>query len=98
IGAGYLNNEPVLCAVVEKDQSCSNKNLLVTLPPNTEPITSARLLMDTRGLARGRVIAVSGGEQIEITTSNGNTYYDLEALEQAILAKENSDRLIPISN
>ena len=98
IGAGYLNNEPVLCAIVEEEQSCIDENLLVTLPADADPITSARLLMDTRGLARGRVIAVSGDEKIEVTTSNGNTYYDLEALEQAVLSKENSDRLIPVNN
>ena len=98
IGAGSLNDLPVLCATAEKDQLCSDENLLVTLPSDADPITSARLLMDTRGLARGRVIAVSGGEKFEQTTSSGNTYYDLEALEQAVLAKEDSDRLIPIGN
>ena len=98
IGAGSLNDQPVLCATAEKDQLCSDDNILVTLPPNTDPINSARLLMDTRGLARGRVIAVSGNGKVEVTTSNGNTYYDLEAIEQAVLEKENSDRLIPANN
>jgi len=98
IGAGSLNDLPVLCAIAEKDQLCSSENLVVTLPPNTDPVNSARLLMDTRGLARGRVIAVSGDGKIEVTTSNGNTYYDLEALEKAILSKENSDRFIPVNN
>ena len=98
IGAGYLNSQPVLCAIAAKDGVCSDENLLVTLPPNTEPVNSARLLMDTRGLAQGRVISVSGSEKIEVTTDNGNTYFDLEALEQAILEKADSDRFIPFGN
>ena len=98
IGAGYLNNQPVLCAIVEKDTPCSNENIIVTLPANTDPISYARQLMDIRGLARGRVIAVSGDEKIEVTSKNGNTYYSLEALENAVLEQENSDRLIPIDD
>lgn len=98
IGAGYLNNQPVLCAIVEADSLCRNDNILVTLPPDADPIDSARLLMNTRGLALGRTVAVSGADKIEVTTDSGNTYYNLEALEKAVLEKEDSERLIPISD
>ena len=98
VGADNLNNQPVLCAVAEQDQPCSNDNLVVTLPPNTDPVASARSLMNTREVALGRVITVSGDKKIEVTTDDGNTYYDLEALEQAILSKGNSDRFIPADN
>lgn len=94
IGAGYLNNQPVLCAVIEKGSECSAENLLVTLPPDTNPVEAARQLMDTRGLANGRVIAVNGKKGRLESYVNGNAYYDLEILEKLILEQENSDRLI----
>ena len=94
IGASYVNNEPALCAVVETGIACDSNNILVTLPPQSNPTDAARLLMDTRGLARGRVISVNGKAGKLESYVNGNTYYDLEVLEQLILEQKNSDRLI----
>ena len=94
IGTGEVNNLPVLCAVTETGEACNAENMLVTLPPKTDPTTAARQLMDTRGLARGRVIEVNGKVGKLESYVNGNTYYDLEVLEQTILSEENSDRLI----
>ncbi len=51
--------------------------------------------MDTRGLAVGRVISVNGKTGKLESYVNGNTYYDLDILEQLILEDEDSDRLIP---
>lgn len=95
IGADYVNNQPVLCAVVEKGDLCNPGNVLVTLPPKTDPVTGARKLMDTRGLAIGRVISVNGKKGKLENYVDGNTYYDLRILEELILEDENSDRLIP---
>ncbi len=94
IGEGYVNNEPVLCAVIEKGKLCDSQNILVTLPSQSDPIESARQLMDTRGLASGRVIEVSGKEGKLENYVDGHTYYDLAVLEELILQQENSDRLI----
>ncbi|MEM9276435.1 MAG: COP23 domain-containing protein [Cyanobacteria bacterium P01_F01_bin.143] len=94
IGAGYLNSEPVLCAVLEKGIPCNSENLLVTLPPGTNPVKAARELMDTRSLAKGKVIDVYGRRGRLETYIDGHTYYDLEVLEKLILQQENSDRLI----
>lgn len=94
IGSGYVNKEPVLCAVAEKGQICNSDNVLVTLPPQSNPIDAARKLMDTRGLARGNVIDVNGKENKLESYIDGQTYYDLAVLEQLILEQENSDRLI----
>lgn len=94
IGSGSVNNLPVLCAVTETGEACDSENILVTLPPNADPTIAARQLMDTRGLARGRVISVNGKAGKLESYVNGNTYYDLEVLEQSILSQENSDRLI----
>ncbi|MCC0178731.1 COP23 domain-containing protein [Waterburya agarophytonicola K14] len=93
IGSGYVNNEPVLCAVVSQNDDCSSDNILVTLPPKKVPHEEARKLMDTQGLASGVVIEVKGKGKLE-SYVNGNTYYDLEVLEQIILEQEKSDRLI----
>jgi Circadian oscillating protein COP23 len=94
IGADFVNNEPVLCAVVNKGELCNPKNILVTLPPQSDPIESARQLIDTRALANGRVIEVNGKEGKLESYIDGHTYYDLEVLEKLILESENSDRLI----
>ena len=94
IGADFVNNEPVLCAVADKGELCNSKNVLVTLPPESDPIETARQLMDTRGLASGRVIEVNGKEGKLESYVNGNTYYDLEVLEKLILESEKSDHLI----
>ncbi len=96
IGAGYVNAEPVLCAVTEKGQLCNSANMLVTLPHQSDPIESARKLKDTRGLARGSVIDVNGTEGKLENYVDGNTYYDLDVLEQIILQQDSSDRLIEI--
>ncbi|MEM8722380.1 MAG: COP23 domain-containing protein [Cyanobacteria bacterium P01_G01_bin.39] len=93
--AGYVNNEPVLCAVAAEGNLCSSDNVLVTLPPQSDPVREARRLIDTRGLAAGRVISVNGKQGKLESYVNGNTYYNLEILEQLILEDENSDRLIP---
>ena len=95
IGASHVNDEPVLCAVVEKGNTCNSDNVLVTLPPNTDPIEGARRLMDLRGLAAGRVISVNGKKGKVENYVDGVAYYDLEMLEQLILETEDSDRLIP---
>jgi hypothetical protein len=98
IGADFVNNEPVLCALKDKiteGEPCNSENVLVTLPPQSDPVETARQLMDARSLARGRVIPVNGGNKGKLETYiNGNTYYDLEVLEQLILQQKNSDRLI----
>ena len=96
IGAGYVNNEPVLCAVVNEGELCNSENTLVTLPPQSDPVEEARRLMDTRGLAAGKVIEVNGKKGKLENFVDGRTYYDLEVLEQLILEAGNSDRLIEI--
>lgn len=96
IGADHVNSEPVLCAVVEEGESCTSENVLVTLPSKTDPVEGARLLMDARGLATGRVIEVNGKEGKLENFVDGRTYYNLEVLEQLILEAEDSDRLIEI--
>ncbi len=63
IGSGYVNQQPVLCAVIEKGQLCNSENIVVTLPPQTDPIEAGRKLMDTRGLADGRVILAEAAER-----------------------------------
>ena len=93
IGAGNVNDLPVLCAVIERGDDCSNDNILVTLPPDKVPHEEARKLMDTRGLGNGIVIEVKGKGKLE-SYVNGNTYYDLKVLEEIILERGESDRLI----
>ena len=94
IGSGYVNQQPVLCAVIAKGQLCNSENVIVTLLSQNDPIEAARKLMDTRGLAYGRVINVNGKEGKLESYIDGHTYYDLEVLEQLVLQQEYSDRLM----
>jgi hypothetical protein len=87
IGAGEVNNEPVLCAAATTEDICNTDNILVTLPPNTDAIETARQLMDVRNLASGRVIEVNGKTGKLETYANGTAYYDLAVLEQLIIEK-----------
>jgi hypothetical protein len=95
IGSGKVNNSPVLCVVPAVGETCSSKNLLVTLPPKSNPIDEARKLMDTRNVISGTVVQVNGGTEKLESYVNGNIYYNLEVFEQLILNKEdNSAHLI----
>lgn len=96
VAAGYVNSQPVLCAVTAKGELCHSDNVLVTLPPQADPVEEARRLFDTRGLAVGRVISVNGKQGKLENYVDGNVYYDLDILEQLILEDEDSDRLIEI--
>ncbi len=68
--------------------------MLITLPPDSDPTEAARILLDTRGLAIGRIIEVNGKEGKLENYVDGRTYYDLEVLEKLILESANGDRLI----
>ena len=95
IGSGEVNRSPVLCVVPIVGEACTTNNLLVTLPPGSNPIDEARKLMDTRNVINGSVVQVNGGSQKLESYVNGNTYYNLDVFEQLILSKEdNSTHLI----
>ncbi len=94
IGTGEVNAQPVLCALSQKSELCHSGNVLVTLPPNTNPREAARQLMNVRDLARGNSIPVSGLNQLETHNSNGNSFYDLEFFEEFILESKDKNFLI----
>ena len=95
IGAGEVNSSPVLCAISTKEHNCDRTNVLVTLPPTTNPVDTVRSLMDLRALRRGRSewTDVSGGKKIE-NYDNGKVSYDLEVFREVILAGDNEAFLI----
>ena len=96
IGAGEVNQAPVLCAVIAVGKNCTAENLLVTLPPGSNPIDEARKLMDTRNVISGSVIQVNGGNDKLESYVDGKTYYNLAVFEELILNKEDSSsHLIP---
>ena len=98
IGSGQVNQSPVLCVVPTIGEACTESNLLVTLPPGSNPIDEARKLMDTRNVINGSVVRVSGGTQKLESYVNGNTYYNLDVFEQLILNKENNSSHLIQSN
>jgi hypothetical protein len=94
IGTGEINNTPVLCALHQKEENCQEKNILITLPVETDATQVARQLMDIRSLARGRTIEVNGKKDKLETYIDGKTYYDLEVVEKIVNQQHYRDRLI----
>ena len=78
IGTGYLNNQPVLCAVIYKGDPCRENNILLTLTNGRNPTEEARRLLN-RGFYAGRTLDLSGDEKLEIYR-DGQTYYNLNLI------------------
>ncbi len=93
IGTGTVNYEPVLCAVINKGDSCNSNNVLVTLPRGSNTTEIARQILDIPSLASGRVISVSGGEKLE-SYVNSQYYFNMDAIEQ--IAQPETQELTPI--
>ncbi|MCV3212017.1 COP23 domain-containing protein [Plectonema radiosum NIES-515] len=74
IKAGILNGLPVVCAAAEKNAACTDRNLLFTLKPGSDPNATARQLFDRRALAAGNATNQFGGD-----TSNDPVNIDVEA-------------------
>ena len=97
IGAGEVNSQPVLCAIPSKFKECNTSNVLVTLPPNSNPVDTVRNLMDLRALRTGGTGGVvSGGSSPEKVENyeNGKVSYDLEVFKNKILTGDNEQFLI----
>ncbi|GAA6620581.1 COP23 domain-containing protein [Scytonema sp. NUACC26] len=71
---GKLNRSPVVCASVQKDAGCTNKTLLFTLEPGSDPEEVVSQLFDRRALAAGDALNQFGGDR-----SNKPIVIDLEA-------------------
>lgn len=89
VGTGTVNGYPVLCAVTTKGDDCYDYNILVTLDPDEDRHEVARQLLDTRSLARGRSISLSGDRKLE-SYVEGETYYDLELIGELAEVEEGS--------
>jgi len=74
IKAGTLNGLPVVCAAAQKNAACTDRTLLFTLKPGSDPNATARQLFDRRALAAGNTTNQLGGD-----TSNDPVNIDVEA-------------------
>lgn len=63
---GIINKQSVVCAVAQQGDACTNNNVLFTLKPGTKPSAVLTSLLDTRGLAAGRVLDEAGGDDLII--------------------------------
>jgi hypothetical protein len=81
IGTGIVNDRAAICAVVNKGDACTKYNLLITLI-ETDRHEAARLLLDSRSLAANGPIAIRGEETNIEDTMNGESYFDVEAIEK----------------
>jgi hypothetical protein len=76
LATGYVNKQPVICAVTRSGEGCNNDNLLFTLPAGIDRHETARQLLDIRALSSGRPIAVRGGSQkLEVYDPSTQEYY-----------------------
>ncbi|MCC3413835.1 MULTISPECIES: COP23 domain-containing protein [unclassified Microcoleus] len=66
INTGTLNGEPVVCAAVNKDDSCTNRTLLFTLKRGSDADATLKKLMDRRGLASGYVLSETGPGSVDM--------------------------------
>ncbi|MBD2363424.1 hypothetical protein H6G36_19885 [Anabaena minutissima FACHB-250] len=61
IKTGVLRGEPVVCAAVNQNSSCTDTTLLFTLKRGVNPNAVVRRLFDRRGLAAGNALNESAG-------------------------------------
>ncbi len=90
VATGIVNKQPVICAVTRAGESCTNSNLLLTLPSDIDRHETARKLLDIRSLASGRPIAVRGGSN-KLETYDPNTqeyYFDISTIEDVAPASQ----------
>ncbi len=59
---GTLNRQPVICAGISRNTSCTNSNLLFTLKAGANPKTVVSRLLDSRGLASGEIFAQTASD------------------------------------
>ncbi|NEU72762.1 hypothetical protein PI95_009330 [Hassallia byssoidea VB512170] len=64
--AGVIKKQSVVCAIANQSDTCTDSNLLFTLKPGTKPSAVLLKLLDRRGLAAGRVLNESGGDELTI--------------------------------
>lgn len=60
IATGTLKGYPVVCAATSFDDACTEKTLLFTLKKGTNANRVVENLLDSRGLAAGKIINQSG--------------------------------------
>jgi hypothetical protein len=101
IGTGNVTdrntNYPVLCAVRKKGEACNNSNILITLPPGTDAQETARKLLDTRNLVKGREIFMNGDDHLEsYDETQGENYYNFNMIRE--LAPPVEGNLTPVNN
>ncbi|MBO3457144.1 COP23 domain-containing protein [Aetokthonos hydrillicola Thurmond2011] len=66
ITTGSINKQSVVCAIANQEDPCTESNLLFTLKRGTKPSAVLARLLDRRGLAAGRVLNESGGDELTI--------------------------------
>lgn len=66
ITTSHINKQSVVCAIANQSDACTDSNVLFTLKPGTKPSAVLARLLDRRGLAAGRVLNESGGDELTI--------------------------------
>ena len=86
--AGIINNQPVLCVATSKGGVCPDKNVLITLPPGTNPNLILAQLLDLRRHAARKPLRLSGGTVFYV---DRELYVDMEDFINIITESDGSD-------
>jgi hypothetical protein len=76
---GIIKKQSVVCAIANQGDVCTDSNLLFTLKPGTKPSAVLAKLLNRRGLAAGRVLNESGGDEVTI---------DIDAYIEGVASEE----------
>jgi hypothetical protein len=72
-----INNLGIICVARIKGSKCTNKDIIVTLPPNVNRFEALGTLLDLRRIAAGRPLYLT--DQL-ITYENGEAYINIDIL------------------
>ncbi len=94
IGIGRSNGQPILCGVRSPQDYCPSgnvDNILVTLPPGSNPDFARHRLWDVGNRSRKEPLSLCGaGDNCEklITIENGQRYLNMDVLKRIIRENE----------
>jgi len=89
VTAGTLQRQTVLCGVRSQGEDCTDRNLILTLPPGADPDQAIERLLDVSARARGQVMVLSGDKNDTLANYvNGQTYINMEAFKTMLQKAE----------
>jgi hypothetical protein len=93
IKTGNLNGNPVVCAARSQADPCTDRTLLFTLKPGSNPNYTVRRLLDRNGLAAGNVLLESTCMEDCPMYVNVDTFIDNASVEEDVSSEGTQEPL-----